>query len=294
MLSIASRPPLLTIPNFSEGSNAETIAAIGGALTRGEDVKLLDTHSDPDHGRSVYTLAGTQGALCAALVRAAAVAVERIDLRRQHGSHPRVGALDVAPLVYLRAEHRGAACAEALTVAEALASQLDLPVFLYGELTGERRVSRADLRRGGPELLQQRLDAGELAPEFGPSRLHPSAGAVLVAARAPLVAFNFELAAPATVEDARRIAALIREGGAEGLAGVRAIGLALPARSGIAQVSTNVEDHTTTSLAAVADAIGRHARVARAELVGLAPAAAFDGFPPEIPVANRRYLEDVL
>jgi glutamate formiminotransferase len=117
---------------------------------------------------------------------------------------------------------------------------------------------------------------------------------VLLGARAPLVAFNVELAAPATVEDARMIAALIREGGAEGLAGVRAIGLDLPARGGIAQVSTNVEDHLAVALAEVVAAVARHAAVAACELVGLAPEAAFEGFPGDVAVRNRRTLEEAL
>jgi glutamate formiminotransferase / 5-formyltetrahydrofolate cyclo-ligase len=116
---------------------------------------------------------------------------------------------------------------------------------------------------------------------------------VLVAARPPLIAFNVELAPPATVEDARAIAARIREGGEEGLEGVRAIGLWLEAR-GVAQVSTNVEDHRRTPLADVVAAIARHAAPSRAELVGLAPRAAFEGFPDDLPVANRRTVEDAL
>jgi glutamate formiminotransferase len=123
--------------------------------------------------------------------------------------------------------------------------------------------------------------------------LHPTAGAVLVAARPPLVAFNVELAPPATLEDARHIASVIRESGEEGLAGLRAIGLWLSARDR-AQVSMNLEDHRVTRLADVLAAIARHAPVQRGELVGLAPAEAFDGFPEEVPVSGRRHLEDAL
>ena len=123
------------------------------------------------------------------------------------------------------------------------------------------------------------MAAGELAPDFGPPQIDPRTGAVLVAARAPLVAFNVELAAPATLADAQAIAALIREGGREGLPGVRAIGLDLPARGAIAQVSVNVEDHRATTLGDVVAAVARHAMPAGCELVGLAPEAAFVGFP---------------
>jgi glutamate formiminotransferase len=205
--------------------------------------------------------------------------------------HPRVGAIDVAPIVYLQEGDRGAACAEALVLADLLGSELELPVFLYGALGGGR--TRAELRRGGPSELARRLAAGELRPDFGPDRLHRSAGAVLVAARPPLVAFNLELAGGASVDEARRIAALIREGGMEGLAGVRAIGLWLADRH-VAQVSVNVEDHRRTTLAEVAAAVAAHARVGGAELVGLAPRAAFDGFPDELPVRNKRLIEDTL
>ena len=279
---------LLAIPNVSEGRDQKAIEAIGAAF----DARLLGIHSDPDHHRSVFTLAGAPGALAGAVLHGAAEAVRRIDVVNRHeGIHPRVGAIDVAPIVYLDPGDRGAAGAEALVLGDLLGSELDLPVFMYGELAQGR--TRAELRRGGPANLARRIDTGELRPDFGPRRLHPSAGAVLVAARPPLIAFNVELAAPATVEDAKGIAARIREGGSEGLEGVRAIGLWLDAR-GVAQVSTNVEDHRAVPLARVVEAIARHAAPSGAELVGLAPAAAFEGFPEELPVANRRTVEDAL
>jgi glutamate formiminotransferase len=137
------------------------------------------------------------------------------------------------------------------------------------------------------------MGRGALAPDFGPLRLHPTAGAALVAARPPLIAFNVELAPPARLDDARAIAARIREGGADGLPSVRALGIWLEDRA-TAQVSTNVEDYRATPLAALVQAISRHATPIAAELVGLAPRAAFDGFPPELPVANRRYIEDAI
>ncbi|MBV8216827.1 MAG: hypothetical protein JO325_00060, partial [Solirubrobacterales bacterium] len=207
------------------------------------------------------------------------------------GIQPRVGAIDVAPIVYFDPADRGAACAEALVLGDLLGDELELPVFLYGELAQGR--TRAELRRGGPATLGQRINTKELRPDFGPHRLHPTAGAVLVAARPPLVAFNVELAPPATLEDAKQIAARIREGGPEGLESVRAIGLWLAARD-VAQVSTNVEDHRATSLAELVTAIARHATPSQAELVGLAPRTAFDGFPKDLPVANRRIIEDAL
>jgi glutamate formiminotransferase len=278
---------LLAIPNVSEGRDRCAIEAIGAAF----DARLLDVHSDPDHHRSVFTLAGASGSLAGAVCSGAAEVIQRVDMSRHAGIHPRVGAIDVAPIVYLDPAQRGAACAEALVLGDLLGHQLELPVFMYGELAQGR--TRAELRRGGPATLAQRIDAGELRPDFGPRRLHPSAGAVLVAARPPLVAFNVELAPPATLADAKAIATCIREGGPEGLEGVRAIGLWLDAR-GLAQVSTNVEDHRRVPLAEVVAAIARHAEPTRAELVGLAPRAAFEGFPDDLPVANRRTVEDAL
>ena len=280
------RITLLAIPNVSEGRDLASVDAIATAL----DGRLLDVHSDPDHNRSVFTLAGGPGALAEHVLGGAREAIARIDIGAQSGEHPRVGAVDVAPIVYLDDATRGAAGAEALVLGDMLGDELDLPVFLYGELAQGR--TRAELRRGGPRELGRRMERGELTPDFGPSRIHPTAGAVLVAARAPLVAFNLELEAPATVDQARSVAALIRESGREGLPGVRAIGLWLE-RRGVAQISTNVEDHRATPLAEVVAAVSHHATVARAELVGLAPRAALEGFPEDLPIAGfdpRRHL----
>ncbi len=280
--------PLLAVPNVSEGRDRQKIAAIAEAFTSNGDARLLDTHFDPDHHRSVYTLAGYPGGLSSALVAGARAAIERIDVGAgrdpaEAGVHPHVGAVDVVPVVYLDQAQRGAACAEALVVAWEIGERLGVPVLLYGDLASGR--TRAELRRGGVRGLGERMSAGELRPDFGPARLHPTAGATLVAAREPLVAFNLELAPPASVEDARRIASLIREGGPEGLPGVRAIGLALR-DGGVAQVSMNVERPLEVSLREVVAAVADHAEVARAELVGLAPRAALEGFPAHIPLVG--------
>jgi glutamate formiminotransferase len=280
---------LLAVPNVSEGRDPEVLAALGDAFA-GAGARVLDLHTDPDHHRAVFTLAAEPGALHGALEAGARTAIQRIDLTRHEGLHPNVGAIDVAPVVYRTPDERGAATAEALVLGDALA-QLGLPVFLYGALAGGR--TRAELRRGGPEALARRMADG-LRPDFGPHEMHPTAGATLVAARPPLVAFNLELAPPATEDDARRIAAALREGGAEGLPGLRAIGLSLPARAGIAQVSCNVEDHEALALAALLEAIERHAAVAEAELVGLAPEAAFVGWPERVAIRNRATLEERL
>jgi glutamate formiminotransferase/glutamate formiminotransferase/formiminotetrahydrofolate cyclodeaminase len=286
---------MLAIPNFSEGRDPERIAALAQALTAPDGVRLLDIHSDPDHNRTVYTLAqaDTGASLADSLTAGAARAIELLDIAVHEGSHPHVGMLDVAPIVYMNDDERGPACAQALVLGERLGSEFGIPVFLYGVLS-EGRVTRAEVRRGGPWALQNRIDTGELTPDFGPRRLHPRAGAVLVSARPPLIAFNVELAPPATLETAREIAALIRDGGAEGLPSVKAIGLTLPHRDDVAQVSTNVEDYRQTNLAALVEAIARHATPVRAEVVGVPPRAAFEGFPDDLPVANRRYLEDAL
>ncbi len=300
--------PLLAVPNVSEGRRQATIDAIGKAFTAAGTARLLDVHSDVDHHRSVFTLAGVQGSLSGVLLAGARVAVERIDVGHDRevgeiGVHPHVGALDVMPLVYLDADQRGAACAEALVVASGLGEDLGVPVFLYGDLAQGR--TRAELRRGGVAGLAQRLSTGELRPDFGPSSMHPTAGATLVAAREPLVAFNLELAPPANVQDAKRIASLVREGGLEGLPGLRAIGVSLglrgagskspmpPARAGgmpsgnaIAQLSMNVERPLELPLRAIVEAVSLHAEIACAELVGLAPRAAFDGFPEDVPLPS--------
>jgi glutamate formiminotransferase / 5-formyltetrahydrofolate cyclo-ligase len=261
--------PLESVPNFSEGRDRETIDAIGRALSA--RVRLLDVHADLDHNRSVFTLVGEEEALVGALLAGVGCARDRIDLRRHEGAHPRVGAADVVPLVPIRPEDMERARAASLEVGAAI-GELGLPVFLYG---GPQR-GPAFFRRGGPEELQRRIDAGELVPDFGPSRLDPAAGAVLVGARRPLVAFNVNLRAN-DVEVARAIAAVVRESGG-GFPGVRALGLDLP-RAGLVQVSMNVEDWEAAALhdivVRVAEAAAaRGVEVAGSELVGLMPAGA--------------------
>jgi glutamate formiminotransferase len=284
---IGAMATLLSVPNVSEGRDRAAIDQIGAAF----DARLLNVHADPDHHRSVFTLAGEPGELADTVARGAAKAVELVSIDRHDGIHPRVGAIDVAPIVYREEADRGAAAAEALVLADLIATRLEVPVFLYGILAQGR--TRAELRRGGPAALQQRMQSGELTPDFGPGQLHPTAGATLVAARPPLVAFNIELAPPATLKQAKQIAAAIREGGSEALPGVRAIGLWLE-NLNVAQVSTNVEDHRATRLADVIAAVARHAEPAGAELVGLAPKDAFDGFPQQIPLRGYATIEDTL
>jgi glutamate formiminotransferase len=234
---------------------------------------VLDVHSDRDHHRSVYTLVGSEQELQDALVAGVRAAKERIDLRRHEGVHPRVGAADVVPIVPIRPGDMGRAKRAARLLAKRLTAELGLTTFLYGEV-GEGR-GPAFFRRGGTDELQRRLEAREVVPAYGPPWLDPSAGAVLVGARRPLIAFNVNVRGSG--EAAREIAAVVRESGG-GFPGVRALGLDLTA-AGHAQVSMNVEDWEAARLHEIvlrieAEAATRGAEVLGSELVGLMPAGA--------------------
>src|SRR3954468_12605569 len=269
---------LLAVPNISEGRDGPTIDRIAADFA---PARVLDTHTDPDHNRTVFWLAAPQHDLAYALASGAQLCSEQIDVSRQQGVHPRVGALDVAPVIYRDDGERGAAIATALTAAT-LIGQLGVPVFLYGELaTDPGRGGRADLRRGGPAALGERIASGDLIPDYGPAEIHPTAGATLVTARPPLVAFNVDLDST-DLALATTIAAELREAGG-GLPGVRALGVWLEAR-GRVQVSMNVHDYRAAPLPEVVERIRARAPIAEAELVGLAPAAALAEFPAEIPL----------
>jgi len=280
--------PLESVPNFSEGRERSTIDALAAALS--SRARLLDVHADEDHNRSVFTLVGDENELVESLVAGIACARERIDLRRHEGAHPRVGAADVVPVVPLRPDQMDRAQAAALSLGERVGAELQLPVFLYGELAPGR--GPAFFRGGGPDELQRRVDAGEVEPDFGPRRLDESAGAVLVGSRRPLIAFNVNLRG-AGLDVAREIAATVRENDG-GFPGVRALGLQLP-RAGLVQVSMNVEDFEAAALHEIVarierEAGARGAEVVGSELVGLMPAGAavaaagallrIDGFDP--------------
>ena len=265
---------LEAVPNVSEGRDPGAVEEIGRALAGG--VRLLDVHADADHHRSVYTLAGDDDAIVRSLVAGAASAVDVIDLRVHDGVHPRVGAVDVVPLVPLVPDGMEAARGAALATAELLASELGLPVFLYGEVGQGRRP--AFFRRGGLRELERRIEAGELEPDLGPRAIDPRSGAVLVGARAPLVAYNVDLATD-DVSVAKEVAAAVRESGG-GMPGVQAIGLRLP-RAGRTQVSMNVLDLERSPLhevyaRVVAEAVVRGVAVEGGELVGLVPASVVD------------------
>jgi glutamate formiminotransferase len=264
--------PLEAVPNFSEGRDGATIDAIGAAL--GEHARLLDVHSDPDHNRSVYTLVGSADELVSSLLAGIACAAVRIDLRSHEGAHPRIGAADVIPVVPIRDTDAERAHAAALELARRVGEELGLPVFLYADLAPG--LGPAFFRRGGPAELQRRIEAGELAPDFGPTRLDERAGGVIVGARPPLIAFNVNLAGD-DLDTARAVARAVRERDG-GFPGVRALGLRLP-RAGHVQVSLNVEDWRSSPLHEVVAAVEREARarsveVLGAELVGLLPAGA--------------------
>jgi glutamate formiminotransferase/glutamate formiminotransferase/formiminotetrahydrofolate cyclodeaminase len=263
--------PLEAVPNFSEGRDLGTIDALGSAVSA--HAELLDVHADADHNRSVFTLVGDEAALVEALVAGVACARDRIDLREHEGAHPRIGAADVVPVVPIRPEDRERAGAAALALARRLGDEVQLPVFLYGDLAPGR--GPAFFRRGGPSELQRRIDAGELAPDFGPARLDERAGGVIVGARRPLIAFNVNLRGE--LAGAQEIAAVVRERGG-GFPGVRALGLDLP-RAGFVQVSMNVEDWEAAALHEIVarieqEAAARGLEVVGSELVGLMPAGA--------------------
>ncbi len=262
--------PLESVPNVSEGRDLDVVEAVAAAFASC-GARLLDVHSDADHHRSVFTVVGDDRALEDSLLAGVAEARARVDLREHVGVHPRVGAADVVPVVPLDPADMPRAVATAAAVARRVGEELELPVFLYGENGSGRRP--AFFRRGGPEELQRRIDRGEVVPDHGPSRLDPAAGAVLVGARKPLVAYNV-LLETSDVEIARSVAVAVRESSG-GLPGVQALGLEL-AQGGQVQVSINVVDLEATPLHVVAEhlraeATTRGVSVGDAELVGLLP-----------------------
>ena len=262
---------LEAVPNFSEGRDDSVVETLRDALS--SPARLLDVHVDADHHRSVFPLVGEPAELTDALLAGIAAARQRIDLRRHDGAHPRIGAADVVPIVPIKPEEMERAKATASALAKRIGDELRLPVFLYGELAPGR--GPAYFRRGGPEELQRRIDAGEVAPDFGPNRLDERAGGVIVGARRPLIAFNVNLRGD--LETAKAVAAVVRETGG-GFPGVRALGLDLP-RAGVVQVSMNVEDWEAAALHEIvarieAEAATHRAEVLGSELVGLMPAGA--------------------
>ena len=266
---------LEAVPNFSEGRSSGTIRT----LTEAAGPLLLDAHSDRSHHRTVLTLAGSACALRPAALRLFGAALSGIELTRHRGEHPRVGVLDVLPIVPLAGATMDDAARLARSLGREIAGLADVPVFLYGEAEPGRRPL-PEIRRGGAPGLAARLAAGGFRPDYGPPRLHPSAGAVCVGARKPLIAFNVNLATD-DIGAARRIARRVRASGG-GLPSLRAIGVRQrePDSGRVcAQVSMNLLDWRRTPLAEVsarvrceAKAEGTH--VLFSEIVGLVPAAA--------------------
>ncbi|MFV2064826.1 MAG: glutamate formimidoyltransferase [Chloroflexota bacterium] len=265
------------VPNISEARDVAVLDAVERAIVTTGEAWLLDRSSDPDHARSVFTVAGSRTGTRAAMESLVEVSIERIDLRRHRGQHPRIGAVDVVPFVPLG----DTSMAECVALARAFAAQIAerhrLPVFLYGEaaLRSERRLL-ATVRQPRFEGLATAMAAPGGAPDFGPSQPHSTAGATAVGARPFLIAYNIQLDS-ADIAVARRIAARVRERDG-GLPAVQALGLALESRGGV-QVSMNILDHDRTPLWRVWEAVGAEAvadgvAVLGSELIGLAPLAA--------------------
>lgn len=265
------------IPNVSEGRSIETVEAIANAFASGQGHWLLDVHRDRSHHRSVLTAVARPDAVSDAVHRLFERAISLVDLRAHHGVHPRIGAVDVLPLVPLAGSSREEAIAICHRVGEEVARAFDIPVFFYGQAA--LRSENEDLprlRRGGFEGLERRMAEGELVADFGPSFPHPTAGATAVGVRGFLIAFNIELSTP-DLAAARDIARRIRTSSG-GLSRVKALGFELDDRER-AQVSMNLTDFRVTSILTAFEAVRREAEslgveVARSEIVGLVPAAA--------------------
>ena len=269
------------VPNVSEGRSKAVVNDIAEALALGGGVRVLDRHSDDSHNRSVLTAVAEPDSVLEASRRLVERAIARIDLRNHRGVHPRIGALDVLPVVPLGGFSRDRAKALAIGVGRDIADSFEIPVFLYAESAvrpENRELPR--LRRGGFEALEARMAASELVPDYGPDRPHPTAGAVAVGVRCLLIAYNVELRTPDRAV-AQAIARRIRASSG-GIPHLKALGFELsnPPR---AQVSMNLTNFRATSLQTAFDAVEKEAtrlgvEVARSEIVGLIPeAAAFEG-----------------
>ncbi len=268
------------VPNFSEGRNRATIQALIEAVTSTAGVALLDHSMDPDHHRAVLTFCGTPEAIVEAAFRTIRIATDLIDLRKHVGAHPRVGATDVVPFIPIRGITMEDCVQLAKQLGEKVGREFAIPVFLY-----ERAATHADhvpletIRRGGLEGLAFRMASDpDWTPDFGPHRLHQSAGAIAIGARPPLIAYNVNLYSK-DVEIARSIARVIRHSSG-GLAHLKAIGVELSSR-GMVQVAMNVTDYQVTPIHTALQAVKTEAgkrgiEVAGSELIGLVPQAALD------------------
>jgi glutamate formiminotransferase len=290
------------VPNFSEGRNLEKIEKIVQPFRGREGVKLLDYQRDEDHNRCVVSVVGEPEALKTAVLEAMEAAIAAIDMRTHQGQHPRMGAVDVVPFIPVKNVGMPEAVELARQVAESAAAKFKLPIFLYEEsATADHRRNLAAIRQGQFEGLSMKIKQPEWKPDFGPAEVHPSAGATVVGARMPLVAYNVNLAT-SDLEVANDVARKIRHLSG-GLRYCKAIGVELKQR-GIVQVSINMTDYTQTALYRVFELIRIEARrwgvaVVGSEIVGLVPMGALidtaayylqlEGFKPEQVLESRIY-----
>lgn len=266
-----------SIPNVSEGRRADVIEALVAAITGTPGVRLLDYSSDPTHNRSVFTLAGDAPSLKAATLALFDAALSRIDLRSHAGEHPRLGAVDVVPFVPIEGATIEDCVELARDVAAAVAERFALPVYLYEDAsTNPARKNLEDIRRGQFEGLARKMASPGWQPDYGPAAPHESAGATVIGARMPLIAYNINLNTD-RVDVARKIAAAVRHSSG-GLRFVKAMGLLLEDRR-IAQVSMNLTNYQKTPVFRVFEMVKREAArygvtILESEIVGLVPAAA--------------------
>jgi glutamate formiminotransferase len=268
------------VPNFSEGRDRRRIETLASSMNAVKGAWVLDLHSDPDHNRSVVTLAGEPEAVAEAALRGMAKAAELIDLRRHTGEHPRIGAVDVLPFVPIEGVTMENCVELARKAGQEIWARHQIPVYFYEEaaLRPERKRLES-VRRGEFEYLRDEvMRNGDRAPDIGGPALHPSAGAVAVGARKVLIAYNINLNTP-DVSIAKKIAALIRASNG-GLHHVKAIGVALRERN-LAQVSTNLTDFAQTPIRRVFEAVRLEAArlgcgIHNSEIVGLVPRKALE------------------
>ena len=258
----------------------EVVNALADAVRRTPSVRLLDHSSDTAHNRSVFTMAGDAASLKAAVVALFEAALPRIDLRQHIGEHPRLGAVDVVPFVPIADVTMDECVRLAQETAAEVADRFQVPVYLYEEASGNpARKNLEDIRRGEFEGLEAKMSAPGWAPDFGPARPHPTAGATVMGARMPLIAYNINLATN-RLDVAKKIAAAIRFSSG-GFRYVKAMGIALEDR-GIVQVSINLTNYERTPMLRVFEAVKQEAArygvtILESEIVGLVPAAALIG-----------------
>lgn len=265
------------VPNVSEGRRTDVIERMAEALRAVPDMRVLDVQSDAAHNRSVFTLAGSAAGLAAGIPVLFEQAIAAIDLRTHQGEHPRMGAVDVVPFIPIDGVTMAECVALAKTVAAEVASRFDLPLFLYEEASGNpTRKNLEDIRRGEFEGLAAKMAQAGWSPDYGPATPHPTAGATVIGARMPLIAYNINLATN-RLDVAKKIASAIRMSSG-GLRYVKAMGIPLEDR-GIVQVSMNLTNFEKTPIFRVFDLVKREAErygvsVLESEIVGLVPAAA--------------------